>query len=1419
MDLELNVYDDIAIQEDVQGILALIVDVYDSATAAENVEPSKTTWMEGYYRRKQITITGQTGAGTNYVVKMRVGESSASTGVDFHVNSGCRSFPSAKGIGGDLRFTTTDGVSCEFWVEHITGVAPNRTAHCWVKVPLDLGTNKNIYCYYRRTAAPDYSSIIRTFVLADDFDGAVLDTTKWGWVRTPSSWNQGTTLANYLNIRGPSANIWYPEITAPFLKSKSAIASGDYELITKMRFNPAQNSLVLGILFMNDDNNLLMVDRQYNGGNWVKILKQITATPTEASLSFSATDFWIRIRKTGTTYQGWASSDLITWSSVGTMSSVTLTNLYIAITAYSLGGATIIDGLTDYVTVRKFQTSDPAFSTAGAEEAMIWDFNVFDGAYVSDAEGMLAWFKCNDNAANTIVTDAMGRNNGVAAANTNLISAAGKINNCMNVRGQATYYFDVGAASKDDPFNFTGNYTFCFWFNITNTSTFQHFFHRSSVTNGSGGGYQIALWNGTFYLTTVYTLSGTYADTTFAFTTTNTWVHLCVKRMGGKTYAYINNAEVTYTAQPISANSNSFGGTVLRVGQTVPVQWPLLGKIDDIRIFNYAINDAQRTDIYRDGYGTEDSESPVEVSRTEWFDGYNKRQKITITGQTGAGTNYVVRMKVGESAGAASYDFHVNGGCRSFPTGKNASGDLRFTTLDGISCPFWVESVTGSAPNRLAVVHVNVPYDLGTNQDIYCYYYKENSTSYSDPITTFILADDFEDGMFDYRKWTWVRTPAVWDEGQSVTGMLSAVFQGDLINTTVTAPPFRSVSALSSGDYEIVSKMAFPSARNFDHIAIMFYDTDANWFCVGRVYNSAQQALTKNTVAAATTQTTAAFSSTNFYLKLTKIGTTYTGYYSNDGLTWTQIGTGTNANIANLYVAGFAAEGTDGATLKGSIDFIRVKKLQATEPAYASVTTEEVLAHWISQVDSLTVAEYAQEAWNIATWTQLNAVKSFLSRKFELSRNLLKVDGDYSGIGGAWTAITNFTGAIDGKGFYIEGLTGANALLKTASGAILSNLGLKDVAISGGSNIGAFAMGASGFDSNWTGGSLTNCWVTGTLYGSGDWIAGIYGFGSATISKCWVNLAITSTANGSASGFIVVQATNHITDCFARGSLYCGGSVYTYTGFVNTIQGNSNITNCYSVMTLTKAQNSGSAGFIQVINVGSTVKNCYYAGSIINYGSGSGGFCYTNSGTITNCGWWNGCGATYAIYTGAGSVTYSEADRTVFYDKTHNVYDTVTPYWDFSIAMWIDHASTYPDFDRSWFEAISVTESVTMSLPLVNVFDAATAAENFTGGGLPIYFVGGFVYLGLNPVSGAKVILIREDTLAIVATGITDAFGYYSFSALDLTKQYHVVAEYTSGPNKYNARSLPYVNPSPNLQNQNRFDAMAILEDVNLTLI
>jgi len=109
-----------------------------------------------------------------------------------------------------------------------------------------------------------------------------------------------------------------------------------------------------------------------------------------------------------------------------------------------------------------------------------------------------------------------------------------------------------------------------------------------------------------------------------------------------------------------------------------------------------------------------------------WLAGWLYRKKVTITGQSGAGTNYQVKLLIGAAAGG---NVHLEGHCTNFPE------DIVFTTDDGeTKLPYWIEDKTADP----LTVWVKVTDSLEVDVDIYIYYGKSGASTESNGANTFI---------------------------------------------------------------------------------------------------------------------------------------------------------------------------------------------------------------------------------------------------------------------------------------------------------------------------------------------------------------------------------------------------------------------------------------------------------------------------------------------------------------------------------------------------------------------------------------------------------------------------------------------------------------------------------------------------------
>lgn len=110
-----------------------------------------------------------------------------------------------------------------------------------------------------------------------------------------------------------------------------------------------------------------------------------------------------------------------------------------------------------------------------------------------------------------------------------------------------------------------------------------------------------------------------------------------------------------------------------------------------------------------------------------------------------------------------------------------------------------------------------------------------------------------------------------------------------------------------------------------------------------------------------------------------------------------------------------------------------------------------------------------------------------------------------------WRGIGNgrvYNGTFDGNGKTITGLTGTEGLVKDLSGTV-QNVILKDVNISrNGDNLGAIAGHSTG--------KIYNCYVSGSVTGSGYSVGGIVGWNQGgTIAGCIAVCTVTNTATNS----------------------------------------------------------------------------------------------------------------------------------------------------------------------------------------------------------------------------------------------------------------------------------------------------------------
>ncbi|MCK5037467.1 MAG: hypothetical protein KAS16_00045, partial [Thermoplasmata archaeon] len=257
-----------------------------------------------------------------------------------------------------------------------------------------------------------------------------------------------------------------------------------------------------------------------------------------------------------------------------------------------------------------------------------------------------------------------------------------------------------------------------------------------------------------------------------------------------------------------------------------------------------------------------------------------------------------------------------------------------------------------------------------------------------------------------------------------------------------------------------------------------------------------------------------------------------------------------------------------------------------------------------------------------------------------------------------------FNGTLDGMDFIIHDLT-VNRSSQDYAGlfgylnqsAVISNLGLENVNITGAGFVGGLAGWSDGtiMDSHSAGnvtggvdsggftgastGPITNCYSTGTLTGTGDSVGGFVGYNAAPITNTYSTVNVTTI--GITAGGFAGSNSHTATNCYSTGNVIGTSEVGGFAGLIN---GGTTI-NCYSTGNVdgtVKAGgfagwiNAGTAkssystgtvagiiyvgGFNGITDAGGTITNCYSTGNVIGTSDYIGGFIGNNwQGTISNC--------------------------------------------------------------------------------------------------------------------------------------------------------------------------------------------------------
>ena len=170
-------------------------------------------------------------------------------------------------------------------------------------------------------------------------------------------------------------------------------------------------------------------------------------------------------------------------------------------------------------------------------------------------------------------------------------------------------------------------------------------------------------------------------------------------------------------------------------------------------------------------------------------------------------------------------------------------------------------------------------------------------------------------------------------------------------------------------------------------------------------------------------------------------------------------------------------------------------------------------------------------------------------------------------------------------------------------GSNVRNLGIEGGSLSGADNVG----GLVGYNE----GTISACYATGTVTGSGSDVGGLVGENASTISACYA----TGDASGRQSvGGLVGLNEGTISACYATGD--ATGTGNNVGGLVGKSSDGSTISACYATG---DASGTNRVGGLVGQNSSATIRACYATGNATGTGDYVGGLVGFNNGTISAC--------------------------------------------------------------------------------------------------------------------------------------------------------------------------------------------------------
>jgi len=283
----------------------------------------------------------------------------------------------------------------------------------------------------------------------------------------------------------------------------------------------------------------------------------------------------------------------------------------------SLTQFSMVDGIVD-----EYEDESGIDTAASTNESFDSVNDLYSPLKDTIATSPFAHYKCNDNAANTTVTDdGTGANTGTANVNTSNYSVAGQggaLNTAFDLNGSSEF-INLNALNTDVKTDTTG--TIACWINIDDLSSGRTIFSLG-VTAGDIFCQVVVLSNGKLRFSSQFSGPNFHLiqSTNTGVITTGTWFHVVLVQDGTDGTWYVNGSAIdtTNTVGGTGANTDWFayanGNGPLDNGRIGALSTNSSntaffdGQIDDFRYYqNVALTASEISLLHNSGSGTEDT--------------------------------------------------------------------------------------------------------------------------------------------------------------------------------------------------------------------------------------------------------------------------------------------------------------------------------------------------------------------------------------------------------------------------------------------------------------------------------------------------------------------------------------------------------------------------------------------------------------------------------------------------------------------------------------------------------------------------------------------------------------------------------------------------------------------------------------------